>query len=227
MVPHRALGPLLLSAACLTACSQRNAEPDTLAVARPVQEPPAVCPLVSGQPRVTAESIAGLPLRLTPAALRRMCPASRVDTVGVGGTSVMALTVTLPGAKISALQTRHEDSLRSNEPFDQWVILGDSLRFADGTLIPDRVGPVREMDSVGVVVIDRGDDGPGSYIVRCRYPYVAMVVNNNWPDFADDGTVSLSRVATTDPTPLWRVEAFPNGASGAESCRLLSDRGHR
>ena len=95
--------------------------------------------------------------------------------------------------------------LRSAEPADLWAATGDSLRFPDGTLIPMRVGALRALDSVAVIVVQYGDDSGGSYIVRCKYPSLEIVIGNDWPSFADSGVVPLSRASVRDTTSVWRV----------------------
>jgi len=125
----------------------------------------------------------------------------------------VALSFTAPGALISAVQTKYEaygDSIHSHEPADLWVAHGDSLRFPDGRLIPATVGALRALDSTSVIVIDRGDDGTGSYVVPCRYPYLALIVSNVWPTFADTGAVSFARADVRDTTRFWRVELMPS-----------------
>jgi len=138
-----------------------------------------------------------------------MCASARTDTVGVGGTQPIALSITVPGAVVSAVQTKYEaygDSLHRAEPADLWVARGDSLRFPDGALIPTRVGALRRLDSLAVILVDHGDDGTGSYVVRCRYPRIALVVSNVWPTFPDTGVVRFTKVAPNDTTEFWRVE---------------------
>jgi hypothetical protein len=135
-----------------------------------------------------------------------------MDTVGVGGTSPAALRFDAPGVTLWAIQTAHEaygDSLHTSEPADLWAATGDSLRFPDGVLIPMSVGALRALDASGVIVVDHGDDGTGSYIVRCKFPALAIIIDNVWPPFAKEGAVPLSQASITDPTKVWRVEIDP------------------
>ena len=60
--------------------------------------------------------------------------------------------------------------------------------------------------SAAVVVVDHGDDGTGSYIVRCRYPFLRAIVSNVWPTFADSGIVSFTKASSRDTTRIWRLE---------------------
>jgi hypothetical protein len=132
-----------------------------------------------------------------------------MDTVGVGGMSAPALRFDAPGVTVWAIQTAYDaygDSLHPSERPDLWAATGDSLRFHDGTLIPMKVGALRALDSIGVIVIDHGDDGTGSYIVRCKFPALAIIINNVWPSFARIGAVPFSRASAADPTKVWRVE---------------------
>jgi hypothetical protein len=125
----------------------------------------------------------------------------------VGGTAPIAVTFDAPGGHVSAVQSKYDgDTLHSREPGDLWVASGDSLRFPDGTLMPTTVGALRAVDSSAVVIIDRGDDGTGSYVARCRFPYLAFIVDNTWPTFPDTGAIWFSRADRADTTRFWRVE---------------------
>jgi hypothetical protein len=144
--------------------------------------------------------------------------------VGVGGTTAAALRFDAPGVTLWAIQSEHDpygDSLHAAEPPDLWAAAGDSLRFPDGAPVPMRVGALRALDSAGVVVVDHGDDGTGSYVVRCRFPDFAIVVDNVWPPFAETGVVPFARASVSDPARVWRVELDPGrpGAAGAPACR--------
>jgi hypothetical protein len=75
--------------------------------------------------------------------------------------------------------------------------------------IPQRVGALRALDACGVVVVDHGDDGAGSYIVRCRYPEIAIVIGNTWPSQPQAGTVSFAGISAADTTGVWRAEVMP------------------
>ena len=167
------------------------------------------CPVNASHLLVDSMTVAGLDARSTIADLRRLCPSGRLDTVAVGGTQPVALSMTVAGNTVSAVQTKYEaygDSLHLSEPADLWIVRGDSVRFADGTRIPMRVGQLRALDSTSVVVVDHGDDGPGSYIVRCKYPYVRVVIDNVWPSFADRGVTSIVQAKSDDSTRAWRIE---------------------
>lgn len=173
---------------------------------------PDRCPIRPTDVRLGIDTIAGLPTRRPLAELGARCPQARVDTAGVRGTSPPALRFDVPGAAIWAIQTAydaHGDSLHPAESADLWAASGDSLRFPDGTLVPGRVGALRAIDSVGAVVVDHGDDGTGSYVVLCRFPRLALVVDNIWPPFAKAGVVPFARVRPADTARFWRVEVLP------------------
>jgi hypothetical protein len=168
--------------------------------------------------RLAAGTLAGLPARAPLGSLWQRCPTARVDTVGVGGTTSPALRFDAPGVTLWAIQSEYDafgDSLHRAEPADLWAATGDSLRFPDGTLIPMRVGAVRALNRAGVIVVDHGDDGTGSYIVLCQFPHLAIIVDNVWPPFARSGVVPLSRVAVSDTTKVWRVETDPRRPTDA------------
>ena len=167
------------------------------------------CSVARGDVRLTADSVGGLSTRSSIGALKKLCPNARMDTVGVGGTSAPALRIDAPGVTLWAIQTAYDaygDTLNAAEPADLWAASGDSLRFPDGTLIPFRVGALRILDSVGVIVVDHGDDGTGSYIIRCKFPDLEIIVDNVWPPFAQTGIVRLAQVSPSDTTHAWRVE---------------------
>ena len=194
--------------ACLLALASGCGE-DVPQVAATNSPPPSGCPLSRGNLRLTPDSVGGLAAESRVEELRSACPSARIDTVGVGGTQPIAISISVPGATVSAVQTRYdayEDTLHGTEPPDLWIAMGDSLRFPDGVLIPMRVGALRTLDPSSVVVIDHGDDGSGSYVVRCKYPEIAMVVSNVWPTFIDTGVVPFARIAVDDTTRVWRVE---------------------
>jgi hypothetical protein len=194
-------------------CRDRPASPpararDTPALPAQVRLPD-VCPPAQGDIRLTSDTIGGLATRYTIGVLWQLCPAARADTVTVGGASLAALRIDAPGATLWAIQTAHDaydDSLHRAEPATLWAAKGDSLRFPDGGLIPRRAGALRALDSAGVIVVDHGDDGSGSYIVRCRYLSLAMIISNDWPLFADSGVVPLARASTIDTASVWRIE---------------------
>ncbi|MFN8575119.1 MAG: hypothetical protein U0132_23905 [Gemmatimonadaceae bacterium] len=178
------------------------------------------CSFMPRNVRLDFDTFAGIPTSTPLGHLRRECPMARLDTVGVGGTQPVALSLVAPGAVVSGVQTRydaHGDSIHSEEPADLWVARGDSLRFPDGALIPTTVGALRMLDSVAVVIVDHGDDGPGSYVARCRYPHLALIVSNDWPTFADTGAVPFARSDTRDSTHFWRVELTPSIDSRIEA----------
>ena len=171
------------------------------------------CPFTGSDVRLDSARIAGLSTTASLGRLRTACPAARLDTVGVGGTQPLALSFAAPGALVSAIQTRYEaydDSVHSTEPADLWVARGDSLRFPDGVLMPSTVVALRALDSAGVLIVDHGDDGTGSYIVRCRYRFIAFVVSNAWPTLAETGALPLTRIDVRDTTHFWRVELRPS-----------------
>lgn len=184
----------------------------------------ATCPTHFSDARIDADSIAGLSTHATIAILRAQCPSARIDTTTVGGTEDLALRFDAPGVTIWAMQTANDalDSLRGNQPADLWAATGDSLRFADGHLIPMHVGSLRMLDSIGIVDVEHGDD-IASRIVRCRYPWISFVVDNMWPTFADSGIVALVRVSPRDTTAVWRVELSPTQPDSVDvrQCRQL------
>lgn len=177
----------------------------------------AGCPVRPGQ-RLTADSMLGLPMRVAVAELRRLCPSARLDTIGVGGSTAAALRFDAAGVTLWAIQPDHDpfgDSLHYAEQPGLWAARGDSLRFPDGQLVPLRVGALRAIDSSGVVVIDHGDDGTGSYVVRCRYPFIALIVDNVWLYHERGSTVPFARVSPSDTTSFWRVEMLSGKSDSA------------
>jgi hypothetical protein len=212
--------PLLAASSVILACSDSARARDTVASAR--------CPVTSANLRIDSGLVGGVSTDLPIRDLQRMCPSARTDTVGVGGTQPIALSIAVPGAVVSAIQTKYEaygDSLHRAEPADLWVARGDSLRFPDGALIPTRVGALRRLDSVAVILVDHGDDGTGSYVVRCKYPRIALVISNGWPTFPDTGVIPFTKVVPSDTTELWRVEvgAYPTDERIIRACSKLRD----
>ena len=176
--------------------------------------------------RLDSATVAGLPIHGTIGELRAACPAARLDTVGVGGTSPVALRFDAPGGTIWAIQTQYDaygDSLHVGEAADLWAAAGDSLRFPDGVRVPARVSDLRAVDSVAVVVVDHGDNGTGSYIVRCKYPNLAVIIDNVWPPFAESDVVPFAQASRGDSTRVWRTEIAGGAADPAveTACKRL------
>lgn len=194
-------------------CSHNDASPsrrERAAVTTPAAA--TSCPVRPNERRLGADTVLGLVSTRTLAALAQECPAAREDTVGVGGTTAAALRFDAPGLTVWAIQSKHDpygDSLHRAEAPDLWALQGDSLRFPDGELIPNRVGALRALDSIGVVMIDHGDDGTGSHLIRCRYPALAFIIDNRWLADVRVHTIPLARVSVADTTKIWRIEIQP------------------
>jgi hypothetical protein len=217
---------LILLCLVTAGCAEAPPQQPPAQVSPPAAPVATTCPVARGDLRLSSATAGGLPLTLTIAELRDLCRSARVDTVSIGGTTAVGLTVTAPGAAISAVQTKYDaygDSLHAKERADLWVALGDSLRFPDGALVPQTVGGFRKLDSVAVVVVDHGDDGTGSYIVRCRYPFLRAIVDNVWPSFADSGIVSFKRASASDTVRIWRLEqdVGPPSQEVAAACSAM------
>lgn len=214
-----------------SAATRAATRPDTSAVSGNASAAPAPsgarlgsCPLQSADVRIGPDTIGGLSTRLTIGELRAVCPTARLDTVGVGGTTAAALRWDAMGATIWAIQSHTDpygDSLHAGERADLWAAAGDSVRFPDGVPIPRRIGALRKLDSAAVVIVDHGDDGTGSFVVRCRYPWLAIVIDNVWPGFSESGIAPFALASTADTTRVWRIEVIPGrrDATDAGACQ--------
>lgn len=155
--------------------------------------------------RLASDTVAGLPAHATIAELRARCPGARLDSVTMGGSDAAALRVEFPGATVWAIQHDYEDNLRAELPASDWAAEGDSLRFPSGALVPRTLGALRQLDSVGVIIVDDGDDTDGSYAVLCRFPEVSVVFGGALHLHAGRDSLPLSRY--TALVPLWRASA--------------------
>ena len=119
----------------------------------------SVCPTPLGGLRLGLATVAGMPAALPVTARRSFCAAARLDSVVYAGFASLALRFDYPGATIWAVQyVPNTDALVPGQPVESWVGVGDSLRFADGRLIPRQLGRIRAMDSLGIMFVNSRDD---------------------------------------------------------------------
>jgi len=184
--------------------------------------------------RLTRDVVAGLSTRASVVELRASCQAARLDTIGMGGDEAVGLRFDYPGGTVWAAQADDADSLVAAKPATWWAAAGDSLRFSSGELIPRTVGALRRFDSVGVVVLDRGDDTEGSFVVLCRHPELGIIYGSELqPILGRDTTkkakfitlVPLRSVRATDTLPYWRIDVGSTGYDDwvREFCRGAPD----
>lgn len=214
---------LLVVAAFLTGCHQEpearpgNASALAAADARPTDtsralvadtalQPAALCPTPAGGLRIGLDSVAGMPAGLSAAELLRRCPSARVDAVELAGFGSPAVRFDFEGATIWAQQNVPDtDVLVPDQPAEAWIAVGDSLRFADGRLIPRRLGEIRAIDSVGVMSISSGDDSEGADVVLCRVPGLSFLFDT-LPAPADARVRPFAGMPRDAATPYRRVE---------------------
>jgi hypothetical protein len=138
---------------------------------------PPVCQTPPGGLRITADRIAGLPMRATFRTLRQICR-SALDSVAPGGYQALAMRFDFPGGQVWAVSGA--DAYGGRIPEDStpefWWASGDSLRFQSGALVPRSVGGLLAADSDAVLRADGADDTEGSYIIPCREPRMALVL---------------------------------------------------
>jgi hypothetical protein len=138
----------------------------------------------------------------------------------MGGYSAVALRFEFPGATVWAVQPEQEDSLVPASPASLWAAAGDSLRFASGELIPRTAGALRQLDSVGVVVLDRGDDTEGSFVVLCRHPELSLIFGSELQPRLGPDTLNKAKFITlaplrgvqrSDTLRYWRIDVGSTG----------------
>jgi hypothetical protein len=170
--------------------------------------------------RLSRDVIAGLSTRASVAELRASCQAARLDTIGMGGDEAVGLRFDYSGGTVWAVQADDADSLVAAKPATWWAAAGDSLRFSSGELIPRTAGELRRFDSVGVVVLDRGDDTEGSFVVLCRHPELGIIYGWELQPILGRDTTKKSRfitlaplryVRTTDTLRYWRIDVGSTG----------------
>lgn len=165
-----------------------------------------VCSAPSGGLRLGLDTVAGMPAALPVTALRSLCPAARVDSVVYGGFASPALRFDYPGATIWAVQNVPDtDTLVPGQPVESWVAVGDSLRFADGRLIPRQLGQIRAMDSLGIMFVNSGDDSEGADVALCRVPGLTFFFDT-LPASADTRVRAFAGIRTSERMPYRRVE---------------------
>jgi hypothetical protein len=162
-------------------------------------------------------SFGGLPAKASFAELVRSCSASTLDVYGIGGYQAAARVFHFAGAQLTAVQA-HEGSLHYSEAPDLWAAEGDSVRLADGLLMPRTAGELRKRYPLGVVTSDKGDDSDGVRITACRFPGLVFILSYDAPTPAPVGKWPLSAKAVADTTRIFSVEVFPGRVEPDSSC---------
>lgn len=166
----------------------------------------STCPTPLGGLRIGADAAAGVPADRPLAELKTHCASARVDTIQYVGYATQALRFDFRGGTIwGQQQLRDTDTLVWARPVDHWVAEGDSLRFADGRLIPRTVGALRAMEPHGVMRTFQGDDVDGAEVRLCRYPGLVFVFDA-LPAPADTTARPLAELSARDTARWSRIE---------------------
>ena len=225
---------VVIVALALDACSRERAQAradsspgaasSTLAVAdslsqsvAPIVAPTDVCARPAEGIVVSLTSLGGLSAKASLGELVRSCSASTLDVYGIGGYQAAARVFHFAGAQLTAVQA-HEGSLHYSEAPDLWAAEGDSVRLADGLLMPRTAGELRKRYPLGVVTSDKGDDSDGVRITACRFPGLVFILSYDAPTPAPVGKWPLSAKAVADTTRIFSVEVFPGRVEPDSSC---------
>jgi hypothetical protein len=165
-----------------------------------------VCATPSGGLRLGLDTIAGMPAALPVRALRAFCAAARVDSVVYAGFASPALRFDYSGATIWAVQNVPDtDTLVPGQSVESWVGVGDSLRFADGRLIPRQLGQIRAMESLGIMFLNSGDDSEGADVALCHVRGLSFFFDT-LPAPADTRVRAFAGIRATETLLYRRVE---------------------
>ena len=177
-----------------------------------------LCARPAGGIAVSADSLAGLPARASLGDLVRACAASTADIYTIGGYQPAARVFPFSGAKLTAVQSKYEGSLHYDEPPDLWAVEGDSVRLADGQLLPRTAGELRKRYPRGIVTSDKGDDSDGVRIISCQFPGLEFILSYSAPTPSPSGRWPLSARAVADTSHIFSVEVFPGRTDPDSSC---------
>lgn len=233
---YRSCVPLAAVVLIALACARRTPSrtPDTVAVPAVAQatvtvpavaeSPRAVdpCPTPAAGLRLGSDTIAGLPMRADFRTLRTLCEATRLDTVSPGGYEALALRFPFTGGDVWAVSGAdpYTQGLSEDAVPEFWYAAGDSVRFADGTLVPLTLGGLLKADSDAVLRADGGDDTEGSYVIPCRYPRVALIVGYR-RELPDTGAFPLRRRLLSDTVRYERIVADTDATRRDPALRTL------
>lgn len=185
-----------------TSAKADDVRPQATAVA---QQGGGVCPSPAGGLRIGLDSVAGMPVRLPVAALRKLCASTQVDSVFHAGFASPALRFDFRGGTIWAIQNIPDtDTLVVGKPVQSWEAVGDSIRFPDGKLIPRRLGQIRAADSVGYMSIEYGDNTEGADVTLCRVPALTFFFDT-LPAPADTSVRPFSGISVADTSSYKQV----------------------
>lgn len=175
------LRAVALIAATGLACARSDERdaPPTRQVAHAQSPRAVVCATPKQGIVITLDSIASLPTRAPLVELKRRCAAGETTLYDAVGWQAGAWTFPFTGARLMAVQSKNglDGSGNDSTPTDLWAAEGDSLRLADGQLIPRTLGELRAR--YGQTIVDdnvRGDDMDGPSARSCRFPYVAFTL---------------------------------------------------
>ena len=200
---------LITSLIALTACARSDSQ-------RPRNQARDQTPATGGHARVCATPVGGivvssdrigsLSTHATLGALKRECSAGDSAMYDAVGWQAAAWAFPFVGARVLAVQSKHAfyEPTSDDEVPDLWTIEGDSVRLADGQLVPATLGSLKARDSF--LIVD--DNVPGGDDFRlearsCQPPYLlfGLAVNDSArhvPDSARVTWIELDGTARTD-----------------------------
>jgi hypothetical protein len=132
----------------------------------------ATCPPASGGIVVGFDKVAFFPARARMSELERLCPAVGDTLYDAVGWQADGHKFPFIGAMLVAIHSGAQpDTVPADEP-DMWTASGDSVRLADGQLLPKTLGALRALSTTFVDDNEGGDDWDGPGARTCRYPEI-------------------------------------------------------
>ncbi|HVX41967.1 MAG TPA: hypothetical protein VHB25_20565 [Gemmatimonadaceae bacterium] len=142
---------------------------------------------------MSLDHVGPFPTQAPLAELERLCSAGDTTLYDAVGWQAAAREFPFTGARVLAVQSKHgvDDRLHLDEPADLWILSGDSLRLADGQLVPRTLGALRAR--YGRAIADDGVDGTsddfnGFGARSCRLPYIEFKLGFSGHGIIPDST---------------------------------------
>jgi hypothetical protein len=171
------------------------------------------CPTPSRGIIVSLDSVAGFSSHAKLGALRQQCAAGDTALYDAVGWQGIAWAFPFAGARVLAVQSRHcFGETVHDEPADLWTAQGDSVRLADGRLLPRTLGVLRSRYGLAFVDEDTGGDDTDDPRARsCRFPYLVFTlsVNDSARLVPDSARVTGVEMTGIDSSTVRRCLAQP------------------
>jgi hypothetical protein len=163
---------IVLAASSCSHSDEAKSPAAKISIAQPNAKP-TTCPPAPAGIVVAFDKVAYFPSRARTSELARLCPAIGDTDYDAVGWQAPGHKFPFVGATLVAIHSGAQpDTVPADEP-DMWTASGDSIRLADGQLLPKTLGALRGLGTTFVDDNDVGSDdwnGPGAR--NCRYPEI-------------------------------------------------------